>query len=103
VTLHIYAQADNHREAWIVGHPDSLRRLAGAIQAALDAADGCASCLQFAADCEGYATIVMARDPDGLALPYTDPVVEFEGAHPLSLLGRGRYRELARPERDGAE
>lgn len=75
-TLHLYAQARNHDEAYIVGTFAALAALRKTIDAAL--AGEPARCDAFVADGEGYPVFVLLR-PAGAMLqleyPYTDRVL----------------------------
>lgn len=73
--LHIYAQAFEHGEAFIVGTEESLLALRGAIDQALAANIG--ECDNFVSDGEGYSTYVIKvvkDEAETLGRPYAEIV-----------------------------
>lgn len=72
-TLHIYAQACWHDEAWIAGNREGLTRLRDAIDKALLDGHG-KSDRVFTADGEGYHVVAMKladQEFGKLGMPYT--------------------------------
>ena len=93
--LHIYAQSQQHDEAWIVGDREGLTRLRDAITSALESRPSAAH--SFTADGEGFAAIVVLSGEariERLALPYSD--MRHEGDAPPELLAAGEYGRLAK-------
>lgn len=72
-TLHIYAQAMWHDEAYIAGTREDLEMLRLSIDRAL--ADGHGQMQSFASDGEGYTVHVVTaseEQADAMPVPYTD-------------------------------
>lgn len=72
-TLHIYAQAIWHDEAYIAGTREDLELLRATIDGAL--ADGRGQMQAFASDGEGYVAHVVRvskEQADAMPVPYTD-------------------------------
>jgi hypothetical protein len=105
--LHIYAQAWEHSDAWIVGNRDGLTALRDALNRALaNEKTEPVACLQFAADGEGFACFIVPNDADWqgekwqkLYRPYTDETArdhrkDKDVLAPYQLLGDGEYRRL---------
>lgn len=72
-TLHIYAQGSFHERAYIVGTPEALEALRGAIDLALSKGKGTSA--SFVNDGEGFDTVVIQVDPETakkLAVPYSN-------------------------------
>lgn len=104
-TLHVYSQAGEHREAFIVGDPAALKALRDAVGRALTRKDS--SFTAYAADGEGYTTVVVCREADDpvwvgvgsqLRLPYTARPHDDDDLTPFDLLEPERYRKLAKGE-----
>jgi len=74
--IHIYGQAWEHDDCWIVGDRESLTALRDKIEAVLDG-DPPKNLNVFASDGEGYTLRVkMIGDCPNLRLPYTDELAE---------------------------
>lgn len=72
--LHIFAQPNNHDEAFIVGNRLGLERLRDALNAALEQR-GAHSADVFTNDGEGYSAVVVfgeIEQMNALTLPYTE-------------------------------
>ncbi len=72
--LHIYAQPDQHADAYIVGDAEALRALWEAIGRALVTGKQDGTGCVFCADGEGYVVLVKPAteaEMDRLRLPYT--------------------------------
>lgn len=74
--LHLYAQAQNHDEAYVVGTPEGLKALRSALDAAIASGQGDADVL--AADGEGYRLTIISKpnmdEMQPLQYPYTDQI-----------------------------
>ncbi len=86
--LHLYAQADWHDPAFIVGNRPALLALKAAIERALSDEEGIGKADAFTADGEGYSLYVALNESEqlssldwqGLRLPYTDPIAKEDAA-----------------------
>lgn len=105
--LHIYAQAWEHNDAWIVGTREGLTALRDALNRALtNEQTAPAACLQFVTDGEGYTCFIVPNDADWqsekwmkLYRPYTDETAkdhrkDEDVLSPYQLLGKEAYRRL---------
>lgn len=107
--LHIHAQPFNHAEAYIVGTPASLAALRDTITAALLRQEP-ESCGSYAADGEGYTTVVIPLSsktlPEELLLPYQElspSEPPKSGKHPYDLVSSEMYALLVRRPSFSAE
>lgn len=96
--LHVYGPVAWHDDVFIVGTDAALIALRDGITAAIEAGHG--ACLSFAADGEGFATLVVKTDEtrlEELCLPYSDRVAAGRGGkHPAEGLSREEYARLTR-------
>ncbi len=95
-TLHIYAQKQEHLDAYIVGSRVGLLALRNALTAALED-NKAAAAGSFCADGEGYTIIVIPVETaqlETLHLPYSKGSVSGNAKHPYDLLGTGQYLTL---------
>lgn len=96
--LQIYAQSNEHGDAWIIGDAEGLTALRDAINTALSEGSAVTTC--GTSDEEGFMTFVAKSDlntvrEEDVLLPYTNAVYH-KGKHPLVLVGPARYRDLAK-------
>lgn len=87
-TLHIYAQAQWHDEAWIAGNEEGLRLLRDAIDKALIDRKA-ESDHVFTTDGEGYRVHVLSLteiELDSLVMPYTDESIRVDGVWPGTII-----------------
>lgn len=98
-TLHIYAQAYQHQEAWVVGTKDALTALRDALNVALASGDPTAM-TAFTNDGEGYKVIlwpVSEGKVQDFRTPYVDPTVPVQaGKSPFMMMDPETYRRLFR-------
>lgn len=105
-TLHVYAQASEHHECYIVGDAETLAWLRDAIDRAISGS--VSSFTAFTADGEGYDLVVVRCDDATMAkvaLPYTDELwrceLQREALWPFRLSGvREHLLEVRRRERE---
>jgi hypothetical protein len=120
VKLHIYGQAQQHLDAFVIGDLEGLQTLRRAIDVAIgdnhDCQCGCngkgsdSAFSAVASDGEGYRVFVHPISGDDerwaqLALPYTDPMYTSTGfvekvIHPVDSIGLKRYADLAQKLRE---
>lgn len=98
--VHLYAQAFNHDEGWVVGNRRGLTALRDALSSVLEGPSTLCSKQVFTGDGEGYVMLVSLSENEPnflkLVLPYTDPEVKPSGEHPTEQIGLARYREAVR-------
>jgi hypothetical protein len=106
--LHVYAQPQQHEEAWIVGDLKALTALRDALSRVIDGkqASGAKS---FCEDGEGYTAVVLCvEDPkiwEKMALPYTDieGIPHEEDVFPFHIIDIELYRQILRSGHDGSD
>lgn len=97
-TLHLYAQAYQHQEAWMVGTRDGLTALRDALNVAL-ASNEPTPLTTSTNDGEGYKVVIWpvseAKMQD-FKTPYTDPMGHQAGKSPFMMMDPETYRRLFR-------
>lgn len=106
--LHIYAQYEQHDDAWIVGDLVALTALRDALTRAIET-NLPSSAKSFCRDGEGFNTVIIPSDEarmKGMRWPYTATEISItgmkypyhpdKGVTPYELLAPGRYRELVK-------
>ena len=106
--LHLYAQDDNHDDAWIVGDRVALTALRDALNQVLDGPHPATGVQAFCEDGEGYTTLVMRVDePDvwrELLLPYArlrtfaHQAPPHDALHPYQVLGSAQYKRICKQD-----
>jgi hypothetical protein len=96
--LHLYAQAFQHQEAWVVGTKESLIALRDTINQVLESGEPKAVSA-YTNDGEGYRVLVWGVSDDtvkDLRTPYVDPMGSQSGKGPFQIIDLETYRALVR-------